>query len=112
MIHNENFEGVKIDIQTIGIEMNRFLQQRIKNMLQKLKEFLPGVNWIDVHLKNSPKQLIHRKELSVRFGIPGPDIIASDAGYSWKAMLKNVEKKLIRQLNKRKAIEIKNRYRN
>jgi ribosome-associated translation inhibitor RaiA len=112
MIHNENFGRIKIDIQTIGVEMNGFLQQRISNMIQKLKRYLPQINWIDVYLKRAPKHSIDRRELRVRFGIPGPDIVASDIGCSWKVMLKNVEKKLVRQLNKRKAIEIKSRYRN
>ena len=112
MVHNKNLVGIKIDIQTIGVEMNGFLQQRISNMIQKLKRYLPQINWIDVYLKRAPENSMDQRELSVRFGIPGPDIVASDTGCSWKVMLKNVEKKLVRQLNKRKAMEIKNRYRN
>ena len=112
MVHNKNLVGIKIDIQTIGVEMNGFLQQRILNMIQKLKRYLPQINWIDVYLKRASKRSMDRRELSVRFGIPGPDMVASDTGCSWKVMLKNVEKKLVRQLNKRKAMEIKNRYRN
>lgn len=104
--------GIKIGIQTIGVEMNGFLQQRISNMIQKLKRYLPQINWIDVYLKHASKRSMDRRELSVRFGIPGPDMFASDTGCSWKVMPKNVEKKLVRQLNKRKAMEIKNRYRN
>ncbi len=107
MNYNENLGGIRIDIQTAGIEMNEFLHQRIKNMIGKLKSFLPEANWIDVYLKSSGKQSVHPRKISVRFGIPGPDLIATDAGYSWKTLLKNVEKKLIRQLNKRKAIRLK-----
>lgn len=107
MDYKENFGGLRIDIQTAGIEMNESLQQRIKNMIVKLKSFLPQANWIDVYLKNSGKKSVYPRKVSVRFGIPGPDLMATDSGYSWKTLLKNVEKKLIRQLNKRKATGLK-----
>jgi ribosome-associated translation inhibitor RaiA len=106
-MYNENYKGIKMDIQTVGIEMNDFLRLKIKNMLIKLIGFMPEVNWIDIYLKNSGKQSVNPRQVRIRFGIPGPDIIASDSGYSWKTMLKKVEKKLIRQLSKRKAIGIK-----
>jgi putative sigma-54 modulation protein len=93
-----------MDVQTINIEMDRFLEQKIRSMIKKLKGLLPAANWIAIHLKKSVHQASYPGKVSVRLGIPGPDIIASDSGYNWKTMLKNVEKKLIRQLNKKKRL--------
>lgn len=104
MNHTQNYEGVKIDIQTIGIAMNEHLEQQLQKTIKKLKRFLPEVNWIDVYFKRSNKHSTDPRRISMRFGIPGPDVIASDEGYSWKTMLKNIERKLLRQLKKRKAI--------
>jgi ribosome-associated translation inhibitor RaiA len=92
-----------MDIQTIGFEMNHSLQQRLENLINKVKSFFPSVNWIDVYFKKTKGQTISPRKVRIRFAIPGPDISASDTGYSWKPLLKNVEKKLIRQLEKRKA---------
>jgi putative sigma-54 modulation protein len=107
MKYLENYEGVKTDIQTIGIEMSGYLQLRLRNLIKKLKNILPEVNWIDVYLKTTNKRFVYLRKINIRLGVPGQDLVASDVGYSWKSMLKTVEKKLIRQLEKRKAKEIK-----
>jgi putative sigma-54 modulation protein len=39
--------------------------------------------------------------VSVRFGIPGNDAFASDSGDNFMALLKSVEEKLRRQLEKK-----------
>lgn len=108
MKYIENYEGVKTDIQTIGIEMSEYLQLRLHNLIKKLKNILPEINWIDVYIKTTNKRFAYLRKVNVRLAIPGQDLIASDVGYRWKSMLKNVEKKLIRQLEKRKAMAIKN----
>jgi len=100
-----HYDGIRMDVQTVGIEMNDFLQQQITRMVRKLRGLLPEVNWIDIYIKNSVGQSVAPRQVSVRFGIPGPDIVASDRGKSWKSLLKNVERKLIRQWNKRKTIK-------
>ena len=103
MTQNPGYEGIKMDIQAIGVEMNDYLHQRLHNMLEKVKNFFPAVNGIDVYFKKTDGQAIPPRKVKVRFAIPGPDVIASDAGHSWKPILKSVERKLIRQLKKRKA---------
>ena len=103
MNYVETNEGIKLDVQSAGVEMNEYLQRKIKNMIKKLKKVLPEINWVDVYLKNTDESVRPRRVV-VRFGIPGPDIIASDTGHRWKILLKNVEKKLVRQLEKRKTL--------
>ncbi|HWJ30346.1 MAG TPA: hypothetical protein VNS32_27680 [Flavisolibacter sp.] len=74
-------------------------------MVNKLKIILPGVNWIDIYLKHT-NEIARPRTVVVRFGKPGPDLVASDSGHRWKILLKNVEKRLIRKLEKRKAISL------
>lgn len=93
----------KMDIQTIGVEMNAYLDRKIQNLIMKLRHMLPEVNSIDVYLKTNEEALAPRTVV-LRMGIPGTDIVASDSGNRWKIILKNIEKRVIRQLEKRKAL--------
>jgi ribosome-associated translation inhibitor RaiA len=102
MNHLTSYEGIKTDIQTVGVELNTFLHSRIKNMISKLKKLWPEANFIDVYVKQTIKQSSYPRKINVRFGVPGPDLVASEVGYNWKTLLKSVEKKLAKQLNKRK----------
>jgi|SRR5687768_4790574 len=101
-----NFEDLKVGIQPIGVELNDYLFRKIENMIKKLRKSIPEVNWMDVYLKEGGEEL-NPRNIVVRFGIPGTDIVASDSGDRWKTIIKNVEKRLIRQLEKRKVLPIK-----
>lgn len=102
--HSESLQGIKIDIQTMGVDLNRYLQRKIRLMIKKLQNLLPQAGSIDVYLKQDTNGPTNLRNVTVRFGIPGPDVVASDSGLRWKIVLKNVEKKLLRQLEKRKRL--------
>jgi ribosome-associated translation inhibitor RaiA len=95
--------NLKLDIQTIDVKMNDYLQRKVDQFLYKLQSIIKDINHIDIYMKkneygNNPYTLV------VRFGIPGADVSATDSGHRWKIIIKNVEKRLIRQLEKRKAL--------
>jgi ribosome-associated translation inhibitor RaiA len=94
-------QSIKLSIQSKGIKMNDYLEQRIHKMIKKLKKHLPEINWIDLYFKTT-QDASRPKMVTVRFGIPGPDIVASDSGSRWKSLLKNIEKRIMRQLEKRR----------
>lgn len=102
-MQHKNQKQMKLDIQTIGVDMNEYLEKKIQNMIKKLKKVLPEVNWMDVYLKTN-EESVNARTVVLRFGIPGADIVVSDSGNRWKTLLKNVEKRVIRQLEKRKAL--------
>ena len=99
----EQQNNIKIDIQTVGVKMNDYLERKIQNMIKRFRTLLPDINWVDIYLKTT-EETANPRTVVVRFGLPGPDIVASDSGDRWKMMLKNVEKRLTRQLEKRKAL--------
>jgi len=101
MNYTENFEGIKMDVQAVDISISNTLQQRIRNMITRLKRHISEVNFVDVYLKKEAHHPTANRNLSVRVGIPGNDVFASDSGNSWVALLKNVEEKLERQLEKK-----------
>lgn len=96
-------DPIKIDLQTTGVELNQYLERKIHGMIKKLKHLLPRAGTIDIYLRYNNEQPASPRNITVRFGVPGPDVVASDSGGRWKTVLKNVEKKLLRQLEKRKA---------
>ena len=97
----KSYHDLKLSVQTAGIKMNDYLEWKIHGMIKKLRKQLPGINWVDIYLKTTGDEA-RPKTVTVRFGIPGPDVVASDSGSRWKTLLKNIEKRLIRQLGKRK----------
>lgn len=101
MNYTENFEGIRIDVQAVDITIANDLQQRIRDMIVKLRRHVSQVNWVDVYLKEEDSQATDPRTLSVRFGIPGNDGFASASGDNWMALMAHVEEKLRRQLVKK-----------
>ena len=105
MNYTENLEGIKLDIQTVDLTISEELQQDIREMIKRLRRHISEINWVDAYFKMESKQSTDVRMLSVRLGIPGRDVFASENGYYWQALLKNVEIKLSRQLKRRLALK-------
>lgn len=101
MNYTENFEGIKLDVQAVDITIDDKLQQSIRDMIQRLRRHISDVNFVDVYFTDKSGKSTDPKSIGVRFGVPGNDAYASDSGDNWMALLKNVEEKLRRQLEKR-----------
>lgn len=101
MNYTENFNGIKIDVQAVDINIDNDIQQSIRDMIERLHRHISEVNWVDVYFKVESEQSTNPRTLSVRLGIPGNDAFASDTGDNWMALMKSVEEKLRRQLEKR-----------
>ena len=100
MNYTENYEGIKIDVQAVDITIGDEIQLRVREMLTKLSRYAKIV-WVDVHLAIERGQSTNSKSLNMRLGVPGPDVFASDSGDEWLPLLKSVEEKLRRQLEKK-----------
>ncbi|GAB1453416.1 hypothetical protein MASR2M47_34720 [Draconibacterium sp.] len=101
MNYTENFEGIKLDVQAGDIDISDNLQQAIRSAIGRLKRHISEVNFVDVYLTDKTEKTTDAKKVGIRFGIPGNDAYASDSGDNWMELLKNVEEKLRRQLQKR-----------
>ncbi len=102
MNYTENFEGIKIDVQAVDFDLDPELQESIRNMITRLKRHVSDVNFVDVYFKKETAHANDFRTVSVRFGIPGNDAFATDSGNDWKGLLKGVEEKLRRQLERKK----------
>ena len=101
MSYTENFEGIKLDVQSVDITISDDLQQHIRSTISKLKRHGNKIDSVDVYFKEEASQSTNSKKVSMRVGIPGNDVFAEDTGDNWYEQLKNVEEKLKRQLEKR-----------
>ena len=101
MNYTENFDGIKLDVQAVDITISDDIQQSIRDMIVRLRRHISEVNWVDVYFEDKSGKSTNPRTVSVRFGIPGNDAFASDSGDNWMALLKSVEEKLWRQLEKR-----------
>ena len=101
MNYTENFNGIKLDVQAVDINISDNVQQEIRNMLERLQRHISEFNFVDVYFEDKSAKSTDPKTVSVRLGIPGNDAFASDSGDNFMALLKSVEEKLRRQLEKR-----------
>jgi ribosomal subunit interface protein len=101
MNYTENFEGIKLDVQAVDITISNDIQQEIRDMILRLRRHVSEVNWVDVYFNEKSGKSTKQRSVSVRFGIPGNDAFASDSGGNFMALLKSVEEKLRRQLEKK-----------
>lgn len=101
MNYTENFEGIRLDVQAVDITISQALQQEIRDMILRLRRHVSEVNWVDVYFNEKTGKSTEPRTVSVRFGIPGNDAFASDSGENFFALLKSVEEKLRRQLERK-----------
>lgn len=101
MNYTENFEGIRIDVQAVDITISDVLQQKIRETIKKSKRYVSEINWVDVYFKVEENHSTNNKTLGMRLGVPGNDVYATDTGDNWLALLKDIEEKLRRQLEKK-----------
>ncbi len=100
MNYTENFQGIKLDVQAVNFSPEQIVEERIRKMLSYLKRFSDEIVYASIYLENKQGKSTEQKSVKVILGVPGPDIIASDRGDNFMALLANVENKLARQLKK------------
>lgn len=101
MNYTENFEGIKLDVQAVDFTPEKTVEERIRKMLSYLTRFSSGkIVYASIYLEDKPGKSTNQRSVKVQLGVPGPDIIASDKGDNFMALLASVEDKLTRQLKK------------
>jgi ribosomal subunit interface protein len=103
MNYTENFNGIKIDVQAVDITIQDELQQVVRDTVTKLQRHAKEINWVDVYFNIERNHATNNKTVSMRVGVPGPDVFASDSGNDWLPLMKSIEDKLRKQLEKKLA---------
>jgi len=101
MNYTENFEGIKLDIQAVDIEISDAMQQNVRDKITKLMRHAKKIDSVDVYFKEEANHATNTKSVRMRVGVPGNDVFAHDEGDNWYQLLDSVEEKLKRQLEKK-----------
>ncbi len=101
MNYTENYEKINLTVQAVDLEINEEVQRSIRETVSRLKRHISEVNWVDVYLQEKDAKSTNPRTVGIRFGIPGNDVFAEDSGYEFIPLIRNVEEKLRRQLQKR-----------
>ncbi|WP_207496194.1 HPF/RaiA family ribosome-associated protein [Aridibaculum aurantiacum] len=102
MNYTENFQGIRVDVQAVDITIPDDLQQSIRDMIVKLQRYVREINWVDAYFNIEEGNSTNQKNFSMRVGVPGPDVFAADSGDEWLPLMRSVEEKLRRQMEKSK----------
>lgn len=101
MNYTENYKGIKIDVQSPNADISTAVQEEIRLAIDKLSRFTTNINAADFYFKVEGSNNAALSSVSIRLGIPGPDVFADDTGDNWISLIKSVTDKLIRQLEKK-----------
>ncbi|KIC96229.1 hypothetical protein [Flavihumibacter solisilvae] len=96
--------GVVIDIQAVDMTINKKLQNRIFEMLENFQRYFTKIKWAGFHVQQSSKRKAFPRTIKIHLDIPGPDILVSDSGKSWKTLMRKVEQTIITQLKNRNHV--------
>lgn len=102
MNYTENYRGIKIDVQSVNLDIDNSVQEEIRASIDKLSKFTQDINAVDVYFKTEGRGGTAQHVVGMRVGIPGPDVFAEDKGAHWVPLLKDVVDKLVKQLKKNK----------
>ncbi len=101
MKYDENLSGIKINVEAVDITIDDEVKDSIRKSITHLTKYYDKIEWADVYLEDKPDKKTDQKQVSIRLGIPGNDPFASEYGDNFHALLKDVESKLQRQLEKK-----------
>ena len=100
MNYTENYRGIKLDIQSMDLQLGKSVHESIRNMIDRLEKYAGTINFADVYLKTDVNSHVNDKFVKVRLGVPGPDAFAEDTGEYWETTIKSVTEKIEKQLRK------------
>lgn len=101
MQYTEDITGIKINVQAVGITIGDDIKETIRKCMARLSRFYEKIEWADIYLEEKPDKSTQQKQVSIRLGIPGNDLFASEYGDNFHALLTDVEDKLQRQVERR-----------
>ncbi|EOZ96802.1 hypothetical protein A33Q_2112 [Indibacter alkaliphilus LW1] len=102
MNYTENYRGIKIDVQSVNLDISEAVQAEIRGSIDKLSRFTNVINAVDIYFKNEGQGASANRIVGMRVGIPGPDVFSEEKGDNWISLLKAVTDKNVRQLQKGK----------
>lgn len=97
----EQFQNIKLDIQTVDFDPSSDIMSIVRAELRKLMRIYGNIVGADVYLQQSGGSESSDKVARMRVGVPGKDLIAEAASSTWGQALSEVTGKLRSQILRR-----------
>lgn len=112
MENQDQLGDVRLDIETVNVEIDDDFRGRVVDALGKLRRYYSGdVITAEVYMRQETYAGPNEKSMTIKYGVPGEDVVASDTGENWDHLLNSVTAKVKHQLDRRFS-NSQNRYRN
>ncbi len=96
----QTLEKFSMHIHAREAKITDDIKRRLSYMAERLKALAVGIERMDVYVIESVSQVTSPRTVKVNLRLPGSDLQSSDSGKQWKALIRHVEKRLTRQLEK------------
>ena len=103
MKKTEQFQNIKLYIQTVNFDPNYEILASIKQELKKLMRLYGNIIGADVYLVETNMAHSESKVARIRVGMPGRDLYAESASTSWMEAISEVAGKLRSQILSRRV---------
>jgi putative sigma-54 modulation protein len=97
----EQFQNIKLDIQTVDFDPSSDIMSIIRAELRKLMRIYGNIVGADIYLQQSNPSEPQDKVARIRVGVPGKDLFAEATSSTWGQALSEVTGKLRNQILRR-----------
>jgi putative sigma-54 modulation protein len=101
MKKTEQFQNIKLDIQTVNFDPTSATMANVRQELKKLMRLYGNIVGADVYLLETNVSELKNKVARIRVGVPGRDLFAESAANSWMQAISDVAAKLRSQIMSR-----------
>lgn len=98
MKKTEQFQNIKLDIQTVDFDPTSDVMGAIRTELKKLMRIYGNIVGAEVYLKMSNRAEPDNKMARIRVGVPGQNLFAEACSTTWIQALSEVTGKLRTQI--------------
>lgn len=104
MIHTLFIANIPVYIDTHYNSINAYFERKLSRMVTTLKDLTDEIVKIEVQFTESVDKPVSPRTVAITVHLVDLEIKASDSGKQWKLLIKHVQERLKRQVEKRKEL--------
>jgi hypothetical protein len=101
MTHTAIIEYIPLSIHLHEVKMNDYLQRKFYQMVSTLKKQSSDIVKVDLWVEAFGSEAKNPRKITATVRFPDISLSASDSGKQWKFIIKQVQIRLARQIEKR-----------
>lgn len=104
MTHSAVIEDISTNIHIHGLKMNDYLSRKLHQVITKFKEQSNDIVKVDIRVEELGPAAKNPRKITAIVEFPDISLMATDSGKQWKLIIKQVQQRLIRQMEKREFL--------